>query len=336
MNQPKKIKALFSIFIFFGVFLSVVHTSYALTISPPRLELNGNPGDTISETLTLTNEKNVNQQFFLSFENFETQGETGTPTFVEPKSGLGTWMSSQPSVSLLPGESKIVPFTIKIPENAEAGGHFASIFWGTNPSGTGGGQVSIGAKVGTLVLLSVSGDIKEEAGLLSFNTLNKKFFYKTLPVEFEYRFKNDGNDRIKPEGDAIIRNTLFIPTEKIDANISAGNVLPGSTRKYDFKWLEYGLGANYIAREGNFAKFWDNVVYEWKNFALGLYSANLKLEYGTLNQKVSKTLFFFVFPWELVVVMAFVLLIVYFGGKKIIRKYNKYIIEKARHDMKVS
>jgi len=336
MNKPKVIPTFLAVFVVFGVFFSFPFFAQALTISPPRLELTGDPGDIIEETLTLTNEKNISQQFFLSFENFEAQGETGTPSFVEPKSGLGTWMSSQPSVSLLPGESKIIPFTIKIPENAEAGGHFASIFWGTNPSGNNGGQVSIGAKVGTLILLSVSGDIKEEAGLLSFNTTNKKFFYKTLPIEFEYRFKNDGNDRIKPVGNALIRNTLFIPTEKIDANISAGNILPNSIRKYNFKWLEYDRGVNYINREGYWNQFWDNVTYEWKNFALGLYSANLKLEYGLQSQKVSKTVFFFVFPYELVIVMIVVLSIVYFVGRKLIRRYNRYIIQKAKNDMKIS
>lgn len=336
MNYKKTMKTLLSIFVFLTFFSVSPFKASALTISPPRLELSGNPGETISNTLTLTNEKNVPQQFFLSFENFEAQGETGTPTFVEPKSGLGTWMSAQPAVSLLPGESKIIPFTIKIPENADAGGHFASIFWGTNPNGAGSGQVSIGAKVGTLVLLSVSGDIKEEAGLLSFNTLNKKFFYKTLPVSFEYRFKNDGSDRIKPVGNALIRNTLFIPTEKIDANVSLGNVLPGSIRKYDFKWIEYERPANYVNREGYFGSFIDNVTYQWKNFALGLYSANLKLAYGTQGEEVSKSVFFFVFPWELVLVLIISLSIIYFFGGKIIRKYNRYIIEKAKSDIKVS
>ncbi|MFA7285706.1 MAG: hypothetical protein WC011_02570 [Candidatus Paceibacterota bacterium] len=336
MNSLKIVKTCILLIAFFGLFVTFSHTAHALTISPPRLELSGDPGDLIKENLTLTNEKNVTQKFFLSFENFEAQGESGTPSFVEPKSGLGTWMSAEPSVSLLPGESKIIPFTIKIPENAEAGGHFASVFWGTSPSGSGGGQVSIGAKVGTLILLSVSGDIKEEAGLLSFNTLNNKFFYKTLPVSFEYRFKNDGNDRIKPVGNALIRNTLFIPTEKIDANISLGNVLPGSTRKYDFKWLEYERDANDVNREGYFGNFIDNISYQWKNFAVGLYSANLKLAYGINSQEVSKTVLFFVFPWELVLVMLFSLFIIYFFGGKIIRKYNRYIIEKARNGMKIS
>lgn len=315
--------------ILFGFFSFPFFYTHALTISPPRIELRVDPGETITENLTLTNEKDTTEQFFVSFENFEAQGESGTPFFVEANSGLGTWISSQNVITLGPRESKIIPFTIKVPQNADAGGHFASIFWGTNPNQRGG-QVSIGAKVGTLILLSVNGEILEDGGLLSFNTLNKQFFYKTLPVNFEYRFQNDGNDRIKPVGNTIIRNTLFIPTEKINPNPSEGNVLPGSTRRYEFKWIEYERDKDYVSREGAFGKFFENATYQWKNFALGLYSAQLKLEYGQENNKTSKTVFFFVFPWELTVILVLVILISYFGGKKLIRKYNKYIIEKAK------
>ncbi len=329
MKNPKVNKIFFVIFIMFGFFFLFASPTDALTISPPRIELRANPGETITENLTLTNEKDSNEQLFVSFENFEAQGESGTPFFVEANTGLGTWMNSVGVVNLKPKESKIIPFTIKVPENAEAGGHFASIFWGTNPNQQGG-QVSLGAKVGTLVLLSVNGDVEEKGGLLSFNTKDNKFFYKTLPVSFEYRFRNDGNDRIKPVGNAIVRNTLFIPTDKIDANLSSGNVLPGSTRKYEFDWIKYQRDSNYVAREGVVGKFFENASYQWKNFALGLYSTKLKLEYGLENQKVNKIVFFFVFPWELVVVLLISFLIIYFGGRKLISKYNRYIIAKAK------
>lgn len=330
MNNQKNFRSLPLLIIFFVFSFLVPFISFALTISPPRLELYGNPGEIIKESLTLTNDKNVKQNFFLSFENFEAQGESGVPAFVPALEGLGTWMSADPMVTLDPGESKVIPFTIKIPENAPSGGHFASVFWGTSPSLENDGQVAVSGKVGTLVLLSVAGDIIEDAGLLNFNTIGNKFWYKTLPISFEYRFKNDGNDRIKPVGNAIIRNTLFIPTEKINANVSSGNILPKSSRKYTFDWIEYERPVDYIQREGAWGKYWDNVSYEWKNFALGLYSANLKLEYGINNEKVRDVIFFFVFPWELFIVIIIILFIVYFVGRILIRKYNKYIIEKAR------
>jgi hypothetical protein len=304
--------------------------SHALTLTPTRFEIAGNPGDTLTGEITLINETSASETFYPSYSNFEAQGESGTPTFVEPKDDLGTWIKADvASVSLAPSQQKIVSFKINIPKDAEPGGHFAVIFWGTSPAGQG--QVSIGAKTGVLVLLSVNGDVKEQAGLLNFNTINNKFWYKTLPVSFEYRFKNDGGDRIKPEGIITIRDTLFLPAEVLNANPVEGNVLPNSTRKIKVDWVKYERPSDYVAPTSFFKRFWGDVSYEWKNFAVGLYSANFNVSYGLQGQHVKKTSFFFVFPWELIIVMIVVFVVLFWGGKKLIKRYNKFIIEKARN-----
>ncbi|MDP2789199.1 MAG: hypothetical protein Q8O46_04110 [bacterium] len=330
MNNHSNHRVLLTLFVI--VTLSVYfypNNVNALTLTPTRFEIRGNPGDTLNEEILLINEGEDAETYYPSFSNFEAQGDTGSPAFVEPKDDLGTWMTTDiSSVDLAPRQQKIVPFKITIPKDAEPGGHFAVIFWGTTPTSPGSG-VSIGAKTGILVLLSVTGEIKEEAGLLNFNTKDKTFFYKTLPVSFEYRFKNDGGDRIKPSGTITIRNTLFLPAERLDANPVEGNILPNSTRKFNIDWIEYKRGMDYIAPTGIFAKFWNDISYQWKNFAVGIYSANLNVEYGTQGQHIRKIAFFFVFPWQLVLVMLFVFTVVFWGGKKLIKRYNKFIIEKA-------
>ncbi len=307
--------------------------SYALTLSPTRFEVTGNPGDVLTEEMLLTNETSTTETFYSSFANFEAQGESGSPAFVEPKDDLGTWMTTDGSVTVTPGQQKAVPFKINVPKNAEPGGHFAVIFWGTAQPGQPG--VSVGAKTGILVLLSVKGDVKEAGGFLNFNTTDSKFWYSTLPVSMEYRFKNDGGDRIKPTGKIVIRDTIFLPTENLDANPSQGNVLPGSTRKIKVDWIKYERPGDYVAPTSFFKKFWSDTYYQWRNFAVGLYSANLDVKYGLQAQQVKKTIFFFVFPWQLVLVMLVIFLIVFFGGKKLIKRYNKFIIEKARVGMSV-
>lgn len=284
--------------------------------------------------MTLINENNDTETFYSSFANFEAQGETGSPTFVEPKDDLGTWMSTEPSITLAPRQQKQIDFTINIPKDAEPGGHFAVVFWGDSPPGANNG-VSIGAKTGILVLLSVNGDVKQEAGLLNFNTVGNKFWYETLPVDMEYRFRNDGGDRIKPSGTITIRDTLFIRAARLDANPSLGNVLPASTRRLDVEWLKYGRPLDYVAPSGFFGKFWSSVSYEWKNFAIGLYSAHLNVAYGTNATHVKKTAWFFVFPWQLIIVMALIILVLFLGGKILIRRYNRFIIERARANMRL-
>ncbi|OGI90574.1 hypothetical protein A2911_00405 [Candidatus Nomurabacteria bacterium RIFCSPLOWO2_01_FULL_40_15] len=301
----------------------------ALTLSPTRFEIRGNPGDTLNEEMLITNETETAEIYYSSFSNFEAQGDSGSPAFVEPKEGLGTWITTgAASIDVAPRQQKIVSFKVDIPKDAEPGGYFAVIFWGTSPAGQG--QVSIGAKTGILVLLSVNGEVREEAGLLNFNTIDSKFWYNTLPVSFEYRFKNDGGDRIKPQGTIKIRDTIFLPTETLDANPVEGNVLPGSTRKIKVDWIKYERPVDFVEPTGIFAKFWSDTYYQWKNFAVGLYSANLNVSYGLQEQQVKKTVFFFVFPWQLVLVMVLLFIIIFWSGKKLIKRYNRFIIERAR------
>ena len=306
----------------------------AFTLTPARFEIRGNPGETLNEEIIVINETTKAETYFASFANFEAQGESGSPSFVEPKDDLGTWMNAgEASFTLNPGQQKVIPLTINIPAGAEPGGHFAVIFFGTSPAG-GGGQVAVGAKTGALVLLSVNGDVKEEGGLLSFNTLGSQFFYNTLPVALEYRFRNDGGDRIKPEGVIKIRNTVFLPADYLNANPVEGNVLPNSTRKLEVKWLKYERPNDYVVPSNFFKKFWSDVYYQWKNFAVGLYSAKLDVAYGSEEVHVKKTTYFFVFPWQLVLVMLVTFVVVFFGGKIFIRSYNRYIIKKARESVK--
>ena len=315
----------------FLVFGFRTNEAEALTLSPVRIEISGDAGQTLSKEMTLINEGNTAETFYPSFTNFESQGESGNPAFVEPKDDLGTWMfTSVPSVTLRAGESKVISFTIVIPKDAEPGGHFAVIFWGTS-SGASTGGVSVGSKTGLLVLLSVSGDVKESAGFLNFNTVDHRFFYSTLPVSFEYRFKNDGGDRIKPVGKITIRDTIFLPAEVLDANPENGNILPGSTRKLKVDWISYQRPDDYVPPSGFFGKFWSNVSYQWKNFALGFYSARLNVAYGGLaEQKAKAFAFFFVFPWQLVLVLIVVGMILFFGGRILIKNYNRRIIARAQ------
>ena len=304
----------------------------ALTLSPSRLEISGDPGQTLSEKMILINESNNTETFYSSYANFEAQGESGDPAFVTATDDLGTWISTQSSITLKSGESESVPFTVTIPKNAEPGGHFAVVFWGTGAVTPG--SVGIGSKTGLLVLLSVNGNVKESAGFLNFNTLGKQFWYSTLPVSFEYRFKNDGGDRIKPEGTLTLRDSIFLPAQTLDANPGAGNILPGSTRRFQVDWINYTRPSNYIAPTQFFKKFFSDVSYQWMNFAVGLYSARLNVAYGTKGEHATGMVFFFVFPWQLVLVIIVVLFLIIWGGGELIKRYNKYIIGKSQQVIK--
>ena len=309
------------------LFLASFHSAHALTISPVRMEVGGDPGATITKDITIFNDsRTTDETFYVTYSNFESQGESGSPLFVEPKSDLGTWITTPEKVVVLKaGESKTIPFTMTIPRDAYAGGHFAAIFFGNNPAD--GGQVSVGAKTGSLVLLTVSGDVLQAGGLSSFSTKNNQKVFNSLPVSMEFRWKNDGNDRVKPEGNVTVRNMFYIPVAHINANGVSGNILPHSTRLFsDIEWTKNKTGV----KESIPTSFFAAASYQWKNFAMGPYMANLDLVYGTDKTHSAKNIFFFVLPWQLLVIIIVILAIVIFIGRKMLKSYNKSIIERAR------
>ena len=276
--------------------------------------------------MTLINERDTEETYYSSFANFEAQGETGNPTFVEAKDDIGTWMSAIPSIVLPPKSSKIVQVKITVPKDADAGGHFGAIFWGTTPNKTTSESVSIGAKTGMLVLLTVNGNVSEKGGVLEFATKNSQTYYTSLPIDFYYRFQNNGSDRIKPSGNVVIKDMIGLTATRVDGNPVTGNILPKSVRRFETSW--YGADGNKTDIYTN--SFFDNVKKEWRNFAFGHYKAHLQLTYGTKKETTDTVFSFWVFPWQLLLVSLFVIALSFFILRAILRHYNTWVINRAK------
>jgi hypothetical protein len=300
-----------------------VITAHAVTVSPAKAELTADPGETISDSFVIINEQNTDQTFYTSVENFESSGETGTPNFVASKEGLPGWIKVDEKVVLKKGERLKVPYSITVPTNADAGGHFAAIFLSTVPPTAEDGQVSVGAKVGMLILLKVTGNIKEQGGLASFTLKEDGKVFPNKPLTFVYRFKNDGNDRVEPAGEITVKNMVGMEVAKLNANDHKGNVLPASTRRFEVK----------LAGEGDApavsAPFLDHVKYQKDNFALGMYTASIGLTYGN-SGAASGSLTYFMFPWQLLSVTLGIILVIVLLLIILVKHYNRWIIKQAR------
>ena len=298
-------------------FLLIPLTTHALTVSPARIEIAGNPGQTITSQFAVINEQSSDQTFYSSAENFEAQGETGTPNFVPATDGLATWISVQPTVSLAKNQEKTLSFTVAIPADATPGGYFAAVFLSTTPPEQAQGQVSVGARIGVLVFLHVEGDVKEAGGLIDFSTINNQRVFAAPPVSFAYRFNNAGGDRIEPTGQLTITNTVGLTVASVPANPAIGNILPNSIRKFPITW-----GPDTATVPGN---FFSAAAYEWSHFAFGWYRAHLNLTYGAHNEVAQATYDFFVIPWQLLTLVLTVLVALFF----LLKRYNRYVIKSA-------
>lgn len=292
----------------------------ALTLSPTKIEVAVDPGQQAIGEIELLNDEGEDKTFYLSFENFEPRGETGSPYFIGGGEGLASWITSEESVTLKPGERLTVPYTISVPSDAVPGGYFAAIFFGTQPPATGeGSQVAIGGKVGSLVLLRVNGPIDESGGVLDFMTASNSRFFAALPIHFSYRFNNTGGDRVVPKGEVVIKNTFGIKTDTLTLNENEGSVLPNSIRKFEFSWTEDEL------LEAD-ASFFTTAAYQLSHFRLGLYRVSLEAVWGETAQRSNDTIWFIVIPWQLLSLLIIGLVVSRFG----LRAYNRAIIARAQ------
>lgn len=312
--------SLFLALVFLVVFFSPL-AAVALTVSPVRVELSGNPGDSAVSSIKVINPEAVSKTYFTNIETFEATDETGNPTFRVVKSDLASWIKITDAVTLGPNETKEIPFSIGIPKNAEPGGYFAAIFLTDNPPAqTQQSQVSLSSQVGSLVLFRVNGNIQEGADILEFDAKNHQHWFTSLPVSFYFRFQNSGQSWVKPLGDMVVQNFFHHTTTIFPANPNEGNVLPQSIRRFENSW---------IGRDGLTtppAKFWSAVLYQWRNFAFGPYAVRLNLAYGSQTlQSATATATVWVFPWQLLLVLLIAGIIAFFVLRLLIRRYNRWI-----------
>lgn len=294
--------------------------AYALTASPVKVEVTGDAGQTLHGEIELINEQTEPKRLYTSFENFEPAGDTGSPRFIGNTDGLATWMQSEASVTVEPTMKVVVPYTIVIPKDAEPGGYFAAIFFGEqDPQTQQAGEVSIGGKLGILILLRVSGDIVESAGLSEYKANNGTRLFSSLPISFSYRFSNSGGDRVVPLGDIVIKNMFGGVASAVSANKNEGSVLPNSSRKFESVWGQTSAATSS-------AGFFATAKQQLSNFHLGLYSARISVMYGVTNQVASDMYRFLIIPWQLLSLCVLILILLYF----LLRKYNAWIISKNK------
>lgn len=298
---------------------------FALSVSPAIIELAGDPGSVLSGSLTIVNTKENAQDLFVSYENFEPSEDAGTPRFIGGETGLATWISSETSFSIISGEAKNLPFTIRIPSDAQPGGYFAAIFTGNQPPSLGGGEVSIGGRLGVLILLRVEGDIDEAGGISKFKTTHR--WYAQQPVEFSYTFTNDGGDRVVPRGVIYVKNIFSFKKHEVIANQQEGNVLPQSARTFTTVWGEKD-------QEKTSKGFFSQALTQLKDFKLGLYTATLNISWGKEihTQKVSHK--FVIFPLQLMVMVILIIAGLFFLLRYMMQQYKKRLLaEFKKHNL---
>ncbi|MBU0612867.1 hypothetical protein KKB10_02515 [Patescibacteria group bacterium] len=308
----------------------VTPNAQALTLIPPSFETSVDPGVTTETTVKLYNETQDTLSLYPEVVSFTAEGETGNPTFDfdAPLEGAATWFTlPEGPIILDAGERKVIDVKITPPVDAEPGGHYATVFFGTTPPNIDDpGSLALSTKLGSLFLLRVFGDIEEAGQISQFGLDGDGKTLSRLPATLFTRFQNDGNIHLRPTGTITITNMLGGDTATLEFNPKKGATLPDTIRRYETVW-EKGQVKEVT---GNFwSNFWTEFSNEKNNFALGRYKANISLVAGNLVSD-SAEISFWVMPWRVITVALVVLVLVVILLIFLIKKYNQWIITKAR------
>lgn len=267
-------------------------------VEPGKTEIYLNPGESMVKSISVTNRVNKTVKFKLSTEDF-----VGTTDSKQPLVLLGDTNSPYslkdfivPEVkefSLEFGEKITIPVTVSVPSNAEPKGYYGALIVSNAPSKLIDensqeitGKTRIISRIGSLFLLRINGEGKEEGSVEDFKVIGpSQIFYSHRPIGFEIAFKNTGNVHLVPYGTITIKNMFgqIVDTLPVDAYFA----LPDSTRYREVNWND--------------------------GFSVGRYTANLSLYKGYNNEYVNAKVAFWVIPWKILIpLFAGIVLIVTF------------------------
>jgi len=290
-----------------------------IKVSPVRSDLTINPGESKTVTMTVQNVTGSEATFQAIINDFVANSENGEPALIldsskyAPSHSLKRYIGNISNFSLKAGETKNISVNISIPSSAAGGGYYGAVRFA--PASTDGGKnVTLSASVGSIILVRVPGDIKDDMTISSFDVRRGKdgvsgssFFVTNKDLYSVVRFHNSGNVHEQPFGKVqLLKGSKVIQETEINTATPKGNVLPDSTRRFDVKLDKVGAFGKYTV-QGNFG-------------------------YGSNGQLLSATTSFWVIPLPLIVTVIgviIVLLALIFGLPKAIKRYNRNVLRKA-------
>ena len=292
--------------------LRIAHADgpFSLAVTPVVFDEKGKARDIINESITLTNSGTEPLELYPTVS--DVKDATGAQPFqyAQDSSGLAdslaNWIElSRAEIVLAPGETKAVPFSITINENAEPGIYHVAITFGV---GNSRDMAEAATPLATVsVNLEVDADIKLAMQLTKFSSDN--IVFTGDDVMFKYQLQNIGNQDVQPTGQVAIYDRNGEEVATVDVNKEGQTISPDQTAQLASVWS----GAN----------------------GFGKFKALLTVNYGNQEAAVEDTVFFWVVPWKQLLmlfvacIIAFVVLALYFNRWLETRHLGKLAAEGA-------
>ena len=192
----------------------------SLTLSPAVIMLKAQPGQSTTQSFTITNELGSELQFDVSIEDVAVvDGKRVSLKAGQTPNGIAANAIAAPaSVLVKPGHNASVNVTITIPPGTQQ--RAVIVYFRGKVPATSGSSVAMGASLGTLVTFNLSDACNLESGPMSASTQTA-----TANVVLSQELRNSGSEPIVPKGTVAILNDSGKLVGK--ATFDAQRLLPG-------------------------------------------------------------------------------------------------------------
>jgi len=206
----------------------------SITLSPVKKNYTVNPGQTLSDTLTVLNDGQTAYDFTVYATPYSVQNSNYDPDFTatQPNADAYTWVQFEKTTYRAePRQTVTVPYTINVKADASPGGHYGAIFVEIQPDAsekpTG---VVVHKRAGTLLYATVSGD----TNLAGKNTgITIPWYQSQPPLTATTTVENTGNTDFTTKVNLTVKNAFGAVKH---TNTQEFAVLPDTTRTINVSW----------------------------------------------------------------------------------------------------
>ncbi len=232
--------ALFFLFVSLLPFQVSAQDSISIELSPTLIEERVDPGTSQTHVITAKNLSGTPMILYPLAQNITGVGADLLPIYETPDDNdtgysLATWITyAEDTITILPGETKKLSFTINFPADARPGSHMAGIFLADKSEKEVKNGSGISFQVGSIVNFQIAGDIIEDTQIREFYTT--KTVYGDAHVGFTAKIENLGNVLSRPYGLIDINNMFGKKVASLVVNDKRSGIFPKTTREFSADW----------------------------------------------------------------------------------------------------
>ena len=284
-------------FSFFTFFIFAL-PARAFEISPVKALLTIDPDTSQTIVVKIKNTEKNNLVFKLNVLGM-IQDENGRPVFSGGIDAAESWIRPENnSINIKSGETKSVNFIIKIPADAVSGSYYLGLT--VEPVLEKNNSAGLSARLVSLLTLQVKGLVQESVAIEKWEpSASRRDDLENKKLKFDLNLKNNGTIEVLMNGKIAVRN--WRGEEIFSEPIILGNKLLAGSKRV--------LHPEIILK--------NNIILP------GLYSVQVKINYGRTNQTVSAITYVWYFPkWSKIVLAAVILFIgflIFWRRKKVKR-----------------